>query len=71
MAGAVHPEAGGPADVAASSDAVSAASWARAVFHLDLTDLDPPEPMARILSRTELMDPGEVLLRFCRASRSF
>lgn len=55
------PEAGGPADVAASSDAVSAASWAEPVFHLDLTDLDPPEPMARILSRTELMDPGEVL----------
>ncbi|MBW8282533.1 MAG: DUF2249 domain-containing protein [Rhizobium sp.] len=55
------PEAGAAADVAVSEGAVSAATWAEPVFHLDLTDLDPPEPMARILARAELMDPGEVL----------
>ena len=55
------PEAGGSADVAVSDDAVSVALWAEPVFHLDLTELDPPEPMARILAQSELMDPGEVL----------
>jgi uncharacterized protein (DUF2249 family) len=55
------PETDGQADVAASEGAVSAAQWAEPVFHLDLTELDPPEPMARILSKIELMDPGEVL----------
>lgn len=56
------PEAGGAADVAASSGAAEAAAvWAEPIFHLDLTDLDPPEPMAKILARIELMEPGEVL----------
>lgn len=55
------PETDGQTDVAASEGAVSAAQWAEPVFHLDLTELDPPEPMARILSKIELMDPGEVL----------
>lgn len=55
------PEAGGPADISASVSGNDATAWADPVFHLDLTDLDPPEPMTRILAKIELMDPGEVL----------
>ncbi|WIY52365.1 DUF2249 domain-containing protein [Devosia sp. YIM 151766] len=36
-------------------------SWADPNHYLDLTDLDPPEPMVRILARLEDMDEGEVL----------
>jgi TusA-related sulfurtransferase len=31
------------------------------VRHLDNRELDPPEPMVRILAATESMTPGEVL----------
>ena len=38
-----------------------AAQWPEPLMHLDNRDLDPPEPMARILTATEAMQPGEVL----------
>ena len=35
--------------------------WSEPVRHLDNRDLDPPEPMVKILAATEAMAPGEVL----------
>lgn len=49
------------ASVAHSQDAASADIWPEAVLELDLTDLDPPQPMVRILAELEGMQPGEVL----------
>lgn len=37
------------------------AHWPEPLMHLDNRDLDPPEPMVRILGATEAMQPGEVL----------
>lgn len=37
------------------------AAWPEPVQHMDNRDLDPPEPMVRILATTEAMAPGEVL----------
>ncbi len=36
-------------------------TWPEPVQHLDNRDLDPPEPMVRILAATESMKDGEVL----------
>ncbi|OWV84651.1 DUF2249 domain-containing protein [Rhizobium sp. R693] len=41
--------------------AASEAIWPDPTWNLDLTDLAPPEPMERILSRLETMSSGEVL----------
>jgi TusA-related sulfurtransferase len=38
-----------------------AGTWPDPECHLDLTDLDPPEPMTRILAAAEKMEPGSVL----------
>lgn len=49
---------------AAAAPAAAAADtrdWPRPVTHLDNRDLDPPEPMVRILAATETMKKGEVL----------
>ncbi|MBN9601136.1 MAG: DUF2249 domain-containing protein [Afipia sp.] len=46
-----------PAKPAATDDQ----PWPEASQHLDNRDLDPPEPMVRILTATETMAPGEVL----------
>jgi uncharacterized protein (DUF2249 family) len=35
--------------------------WPSPVRHLDNRDLDPPEPMVRILAAVETMRPGEIL----------
>jgi len=52
----------------ATAEGVSAAAsgtvddgWPAAVIELDNRDLDPPEPMARILLATEAVRPGEVV----------
>jgi uncharacterized protein (DUF2249 family) len=37
------------------------AEWPAPARHMDNRDLDPPEPMVRILAATEQMRPGEVL----------
>lgn len=36
-------------------------TWPEPLRHMDNRDLDPPEPMVRILAATEEMAPGEVL----------
>jgi uncharacterized protein (DUF2249 family) len=46
-----------PAGAAASRDGL----WPEPTTNLDNRDLDPPEPMVRILATTEAMEPGEVL----------
>ncbi|AGK58156.1 hypothetical protein HYPDE_32413 [Hyphomicrobium denitrificans 1NES1] len=46
-----------PASAAAGPDS----PWPEPMTHLDNRDLDPPEPLVRILATTESMQPGEVL----------
>lgn len=49
------------APVEASAGAENPDTWPDAVEHLDLTELDPPEPMVRILAAADRLRPGEVL----------
>lgn len=49
------------APVEISVDADRPETWPDPSEHLDLTDLDPPEPMVRILAAAEALEPGEVL----------
>lgn len=49
-----------PVNEVASADTPDAV-WPDPTWNLDLTDLAPPEPMERILSRLETMASGEVL----------
>lgn len=49
------------APVETSVDAERPETWPDPSLHLDLSDLDPPEPMVRILSAAETLEPGEVL----------
>jgi uncharacterized protein (DUF2249 family) len=46
---------------AAAPASADDAAWPEPIRHLDNRDLDPPEPMVRILAATESMAPGEVL----------
>ena len=56
-----------PAQAAAGSESLSAtpaadvSNWPDPVQELDNRELDPPEPMVRILAATEAMQEGEVL----------
>jgi uncharacterized protein (DUF2249 family) len=62
-AAAAAPAAG----PAAPADASDTAGWPKPVEHMDNRDLDPPEPMVRILAALEKMEPGQVLSAFlCR-----
>ncbi|GIK97272.1 MAG: universal stress protein [Alphaproteobacteria bacterium] len=54
---AAAAEPAGPAHPTAANDD----EWPDPVRHLDNRDLDPPEPMVRILAATEDMKEGEVL----------
>jgi uncharacterized protein (DUF2249 family) len=47
--------------VLASGDVEDGDGWPEPVRTFDFSDLDPPEPMVRILSELETMSPGEVL----------
>ncbi|UDF32420.1 UNVERIFIED_ORG: DUF2249 domain-containing protein (plasmid) [Roseateles sp. XES5] len=49
------------APVEISVDADRPETWPDPSFHLDLSDLDPPEPMVRILAAVEKLDAGDVL----------
>jgi|SRR6185437_13668742 uncharacterized protein (DUF2249 family)/TusA-related sulfurtransferase len=51
----------GPAGTTVSPTAADDAPWPNPAQHLDNRDLDPPEPMEKILMVTEVMEPGEVL----------
>jgi uncharacterized protein (DUF2249 family) len=44
-----------------TSAALSAGNWPEPVVHLDNRDLDPPEPMVRILAALERLAPGQTL----------
>lgn len=44
-----------------SAPPANKAQWPAPARHMDNRDLDPPEPMARILAATEEMEKGEVL----------
>jgi uncharacterized protein (DUF2249 family) len=48
-------------EVLASEDVEDADEWPEAVRNFDFSDLDPPQPMVRILSELETMAPGEVM----------
>lgn len=53
---------GAPAEAAASAaPAPDADVWPAPATHMDNRDLDPPEPMVRILAALETMQPGQVL----------
>ena len=45
----------------AASASADCADWPAPVLHLDNRELDPPEPMVRILAAIEAMNAGEVL----------
>jgi uncharacterized protein (DUF2249 family) len=49
------------AEPAAAVPAQDSAGWPAPVEQMDNRDLDPPEPMVRILAATEKMEPGQVL----------
>ena len=49
------------APVETSADADNPEIWPDPSLHLDLSDLDPPEPMVRILAAAEKLEAGEVL----------
>jgi uncharacterized protein (DUF2249 family) len=51
----------GKAEPASAAPASDTADWPEPVQHLDNRELDPPEPMVRILAATETMKEGEVL----------
>jgi uncharacterized protein (DUF2249 family) len=48
-------------EVLASDDIEDCDEWPEAVRNFDFSDLDPPQPMVRILSELETMSPGEVM----------
>lgn len=50
-----------PEETPAPSSATDAGDWPRPVRHMDNRELDPPEPMVRILAAVEEMKSGEVL----------
>ncbi len=54
-------EAVSAAQSTSTTPAADIAAWPDPVQHLDNRDLDPPEPMVRILAATEAMKEGEVL----------
>lgn len=49
------------APVIASEEVESETDWPEPVRSFDLSDLDPPQPMVRILAELESMAPGEVM----------
>jgi uncharacterized protein (DUF2249 family) len=48
-------------EVLASEDIEDDGEWPEPVRNFDFSDLDPPQPMVRILSELETMSPGEVM----------
>ena len=51
----------GSENILASTAGVFAPAWPAPQRHEDLRDLEPPEPMVRVLALLEEMRPGEVL----------
>jgi uncharacterized protein (DUF2249 family) len=48
-------------ELLASEDIEDGGEWPEPVRNFDFSDLDPPQPMVRILSELETMSPGEVM----------
>jgi len=55
------PRQESPAPQAGAPQGQKDSAWPEPVQHMDNRELDPPEPMVRILAATEKMAPGEVL----------
>lgn len=55
------PAADPKAKVSVSFGAEEAAGWPDPLWQIDLTGLEPPAPMEKVLSRIGLMEAGEVL----------
>lgn len=55
------PDIAAAAAVSLSAGAEEAAGWPEPLWRLDLTGLEAPDAMARLFSRLDLMEPGEVL----------
>lgn len=51
----------GKAALASASVAAETSGWPQPVLHLDNRELEPPEPMTRILAALETLEAGEVL----------
>lgn len=65
--GAAGAAAGAAASPAPAAKAADDGAWPAPVQEMDNRDLDPPEPMVRILAATETMAQGDVLLALlCR-----
>ena len=62
------PAANRPAKLASQ---VGADQWPEPAVRLDNRDLDPPEPMVRILAAVETLAPGETLLALLRREPVF
>jgi uncharacterized protein (DUF2249 family) len=56
-----RPEETSPPSPSINPGSADASAWPEPSTDLDNRDLDPPEPMARILEATERMKAGEVL----------
>lgn len=56
---------------AQTAPVASMAGWPGPVQHMDNRDLEPPEPMVRILSALETMEAGEVLSALLRREPMF
>ncbi|GMO99050.1 MULTISPECIES: DUF2249 domain-containing protein [Bradyrhizobium] len=55
------PDDGSPDAAEPAPAAPSGGDWPEPVVHLDNRDLDPPEPMVRILAAMERLAPGQTL----------
>lgn len=60
-----------PEKVFLSLGAEEAAAWPDPLWRIDLTEQEPPAPMEKVLSLTELMEPGEVLFAVISEESSF
>ena len=65
------PVAEVPQAVVEASGSVSADDWPEPVMCLDNRDLDPPEPMVRILGAVEELAPGQTLSALLRREPVF
>ncbi|HET7411162.1 MAG TPA: DUF2249 domain-containing protein [Pararhizobium sp.] len=62
-----RPNGAEKADEAPKAPPADDGEWPEPVRHMDNRELDPPEPMVRILAATEEMNNGDVLSAFlCR-----
>lgn len=56
-----RPSGAAATEPAAATRQSAEGEWPKPALLLDLSDLDPPEPMVRVLAATEELEPGEVL----------